>query len=41
MVEGARLEIVWAGDRLPGSNPGVSAKFVSVITDTTNKNDDH
>lgn len=26
MVEGARLEIVWAGDRLGGSNPLASAK---------------
>ena len=26
MVEGARLEIVWAGDRLEGSNPFASAK---------------
>ena len=25
MVEGARLEIVWAGDRLGGSNPLASA----------------
>lgn len=28
MVEGARLEIVWAGDRLGGSNPLASAKFL-------------
>ena len=27
MVEGARLEIVWAGDRLGGSNPLASAKL--------------
>ena len=27
MVEGARLEIVWAGDRLGGSNPLASATF--------------
>ena len=27
MVEGARLEIVWAGYRLEGSNPFASAKF--------------
>ena len=26
MVEGARLEIVWAGDRLGGSNPLASAR---------------
>ena len=25
VVEGARLEIVWAGDRLGGSNPLASA----------------
>ena len=29
MVEGARLEIVWAGDRLGGSNPLASARFKS------------
>ena len=28
MVEGARLEIVWAGDRLGGSNPLASAIFL-------------
>ena len=29
MVEGARLEIVWAGDRLGGSNPLASATFLT------------
>ena len=28
MVEGARLEIVWARERLGGSNPLASAIFV-------------
>ena len=29
------------GNTFGGSNPLASAIFVSVITDTTNKNDDH
>ena len=29
MVEGARLEIVWAGDRLGGSNPLASATLLT------------
>ena len=29
MVEGARLEIVWAGYRLEGSNPFASATFLT------------
>ena len=31
VVEGARLEIVWAGDRLGGSNPLASANYAFLV----------
>jgi hypothetical protein len=39
VVEGARLESVYRGDSIVGSNPTVSAKTLSMNVDECRKND--